>query len=99
MSEEEKAKHDVIEAVCQDEEKAYGSKLNTLKHAEQINKDITVDGKNKCMNRVSFRNKKGYTNYNSFIVNFPRDELLVDIADMGSLKGEYHYLFLCTDTF
>jgi hypothetical protein len=37
---------------------------------------------NKLMNEVSFRKKKGNTNYNSFTVNFPRDEFLVDIAEM-----------------
>ena len=49
------------------------------------------------MNRVSFRNKERYSNYNSFIVNFPRDEFLVDIAEMGYLNGESYYLFLCID--
>ena len=38
MSEEDKAKHDVIEAVFYNEEKGYGSKLNTLEHAKQMNK-------------------------------------------------------------
>ena len=37
MTEEEKAKHDVIEAVVYGDEKGYGSKLNTLKHVKQIN--------------------------------------------------------------
>ena len=51
---EEKAKHDVIEAVFYDEEKGYGSKLNTLKHGEQVNKDITIDDINKFMNEAAF---------------------------------------------
>ena len=34
MTEEEKAKHDVIEAVFYDEEKGYVSKINTLKHVK-----------------------------------------------------------------
>ena len=46
---------------------------------------------NKFMNEVSYRNKKGYSNYNSFIVNFP----MVDIAELGYLKGSYNYLFIC----
>ena len=58
-----------------------------------------MDDINKFMNKVSFRNKNGYSNYNSFIVNFPRDEYLVDIAEMGYLKGSYSYLFLCIDIF
>ena len=37
-----------------------------------------MDDMNKYMSDVSFRNKKGYSNYNSFIVNFPRDEFMVD---------------------
>ena len=36
MTEEEKAKHDVIETAFYDDEHGYGSKLNTLKHAKQI---------------------------------------------------------------
>ena len=37
------------------------------------NKNTTMDDINKFMNKVSLRNKKGYSNYNAFIVNFPRD--------------------------
>ena len=70
MSEEEKAKQDVLEAVFDDDEYGHGSKINTLKHATQINKNITTDDINKFMNTVPFRNKKGYSNHNSFIVNF-----------------------------
>ena len=33
MSEEDKAKHDIIEAVFCDEENGFGSKIKTLKHA------------------------------------------------------------------
>ena len=87
MSDEDKANQDIIESIFYDDEYGYGSKLNTLKHAREINKNITMDDINKFMNKVSFRNKKGYSNYTSFIVNFPRDEYLVDIADMGYLKG------------
>jgi hypothetical protein len=32
---------------------------------------------------VSFRNKKGHSNYNPFTVNFLGDEFMVDIAEMG----------------
>ena len=46
MSEEEKAKHDVLEAVFYDDEYGYGSKINTLNHAKQTNKDITMDDRN-----------------------------------------------------
>jgi len=41
-------------------EYGYGRKMNTSKYARQINKNITRDGINKSMNRVSFRSKKGY---------------------------------------
>ena len=54
-----------------------------------------MDDINKFMNKVSFRNKKGYNNYNPFIVNFPRDEFIVDIAELGFLNGEYKYVFIC----
>ena len=57
MTEEDKAKHDVIEAVFYDEEYGYGSNINTLNHARQINKRITMDDINKFMNKVTFRNK------------------------------------------
>ena len=97
MTEEENAKHAVIEAFFYDDEKGYGNKLNTLKHAKQINTNITMDDTNKFRNKVSFRNKKGYSNYNSCIVNFPMDECMVDIAEMGFLNGKYKYLFICTD--
>ena len=43
--------------------------------------------------------KQASSNYNSFVVNFPRDEYMVDIAEMGYLNGEYKYLFICIDTF
>ena len=99
MSEDEKAKQDVIDAVFYDDKHGYGSKLNTLKYAKQRNKHITVDDVNKCMNTVSFRNKKGYSNYNSFIANFPKDEFLVDIAEMRCLNGKYMCLFICIDLF
>jgi hypothetical protein len=59
MTDEEKSKHDVIEAVFYDDEKGYGSKLNILRHAIQINKDITMDDISKLMNKDSFRSKKG----------------------------------------
>ena len=98
MSEEDKANQDVIEAVFYDEEYGYGSKINTLKNAKRI-KNTTMDDINKSMNRVSFRNTKGYSNFNSFIVNFPRNEFMVDIAEMGYLNGEYRYIFICIDIF
>ena len=41
-----------------------------------------MDDTNKFMNEVAFRNKKGYSNYKSFIVTFPRGEFMVDIAEM-----------------
>ena len=37
------AKHDVIEAGFYDGEYVYGGKINTLKHAKQINKNIIKD--------------------------------------------------------
>ena len=49
------------------------------------------------MNRVACRHKNGYSNYNPFIVNFPRDEFMVDIAEMDYLNGAYKYLFVCID--
>ena len=58
-----------------------------------------MDDINKFMNKVSFRNQKGYRNYDSFIVNFPKDEFMVDIAEMGYLKGDYYYCFICLDIF
>ena len=51
------------------------------------------------MNKVSFRHKKGYSTYNSFIVNLPRDEHMVDIAEMRYLNGKYMYLCICIDLF
>ena len=51
------------------------------------------------MNEVSFRYRKGYGNYNSFIVNFPRDEYMMDIAEMRYLTGKYMYRFICIDIF
>ena len=99
MTEEEKAKHNVIEAVFYDEEYGYGSKINTLKYARQINKYITMDDIKKSMNKVTFRNKKGYSNYNAFTVNFFRDDSIVDIAEIGFLKGEYYYIFICIDIY
>ena len=56
-----------------------------------------MDDINKFVNKVTFWNKQGYNNCNSCIVNFPRDEFMVDIADMGYLKGSYTYLFICID--
>ena len=99
MSQEEKAKQDVIEAVFYDDEHGYGSKANTLKNAKEIDKSITMDDINKFMNKVSFRNKKGYTNYNSFVVNYPRDEFMVDLIELGFLNGDYYYCFICLDIF
>ena len=99
MSEEDKANHDAIEAVSYDEEHGYGSKLNTLTYAKQINKHITMDDINRFMKRVSFRNKKGNSNCNSFIVKSPRDEFMVDITEMMYLDGKYMYLFICIDIF
>ena len=97
MSDDETAKHDVIEAVFYDEEHGYVCKSNT--DAKHISKSSTMDDIKKFVNKVSFRNKKGYTNYNSLIVNFPRDEFLVDIAEIRFLSGKYIYLFICIDIF
>ena len=60
-----------------------------------------MDDINTCMNKVTFRNKKGYSNYNSFIVNFPRDEFLVDVAEFFFLKKMVNTIicFLCVDIF
>ena len=96
---QKKATQDVIEAVFYDDEHGYGSKQNTLKYAKEIDKSITMDDINKFMDNVSFRNKKGYSNYNSFIVNFPRDEFMVDLIELGFLKGEYYFCFVCLDIF
>ena len=52
MSDDDKARHYVIEAVFYDEEHGYGRKLNTLKHAKQINKHSNMDDINKFMNKV-----------------------------------------------
>ena len=62
-----------------------------------MNKNITMDDINRFMNKFSFRNKKGYSNYKSFIVNFPRHEFMVDKADMRYLNGKCMYLFICVD--
>ena len=43
MSVEEKAKQYVIDAVFYDDESGYGNKIDTWKHARQINKNITMD--------------------------------------------------------
>ena len=43
MTEEDKAKQDVIESVFYDDEYGYGSRLNTLKCAKTINKNNTMD--------------------------------------------------------
>ena len=64
MSEEEKAKHHASESVFYDDEYGYESNINTLKHARQINTNVTMDDINRFMTKVSFRNKKGYSNYN-----------------------------------
>ena len=53
-SEEDKAEQDKIEAVFYDDEYGYGSKLNTLKHAREMNVNILVDDINKFTNKVSF---------------------------------------------
>ena len=58
MSEEEKAKQYVIQAVFYDDEYGYGSKVNTLKYVRQIHRNITVDAINKFVNKVTIRNKK-----------------------------------------
>ena len=70
----------MIEAAFDGDGYGYGSKINTFNHAKQINKNVAIDDINKFMDKVSFRSKKGYTIYKSFIVNFPRDEFMVDIA-------------------
>ena len=57
-----------------------------MKYAKEIDKSITMDDINKFMDNVSFRNKKRYSNYNSFIVNFPRDEFMVDLIELGFWK-------------
>jgi len=49
----------------------------------------------RCINlRTKFHleTKNAYSNYNSFTVNFPRGELMVDVAEMGYLDGEYRCL-------
>ena len=52
MSDEDKAKQEIIESILYDDEYGYGSKLHTLKHAREINKDITMDDINKLMGKV-----------------------------------------------
>ena len=52
MSEEDKAKQDMIEAVFYDEEYGFGSKIKTLKHAREINENIIINDILKFMNRV-----------------------------------------------
>ena len=51
-----------------------------------LNKNITMDHINEFMNKVSFRTKKGYTNYNYFIVKSPKDEYMVDLIELGFKK-------------
>ena len=47
-----------MEQFFYDDEYGSGSKINTLKHAREISKHITMDDINRFMHRVSFRNKK-----------------------------------------
>ena len=56
--------------------------------------NIAMDDINEFMNRVSFRNKRGYSNYNSFSVNSPRDEFMVDIVEMVFLMVNTSILYL-----
>jgi len=42
MSEEDKAKQDVIESVFYDDDYGYGSKTNALRSARQMNRDIIM---------------------------------------------------------
>ena len=51
------------------------------------------------MNKVTFRNKERYINYDSFTVNSPGGEFMADITEMGYLNGEYKYLSVCIDIF
>ena len=51
MTEEDKAKQDIIEAIFYAEEYGYGNKINTLKYARQININITMDDIHKLMNK------------------------------------------------
>ena len=53
-----------------------------------------MDDINRFMNQVSFGSKKRYTNYNESIVNSPRDEFMVDIAELRYLSGKFIYLFI-----
>ena len=52
MSEEDKANQDIIEAVFYDDEYGYGSKINTLKHAREINRNMFIDDIQKFMYKV-----------------------------------------------
>ena len=104
MSEEEKAKQDLIEAALSDDEYGYGSKTNTLKHARQMHTNYYIWYKwiyeVSCRNKKVFRNYNSFiVNYNSFIVNFPRNQFMVDIAEMSSFNGEHKYLVTCIDIF
>ena len=60
-------------------------------------KYVIMDDINRFMNQVSFGSKKRYTNYNESIVNSPRDEFMVDIAELRYLSGKFIYLFIRID--
>ena len=48
-----------------------------------------MDVINTFMNQVALNDEKGYSNYNSFVVNFLRDEFMVAIAEMRYLKDKH----------
>ena len=52
MSDEDKAKQDIIESFFYDDVYGYGSTLNTLKHARGIHKNITMNDIDKFMGKV-----------------------------------------------
>ena len=73
MSEEDKANQYIIEAVFYDDEYGHGSKINTLRYARQVHKNITMDDIDKFMNQVTFRTRKGYSNYHLLLIFHARN--------------------------
>ena len=91
----------ILRIIYYDLERGYGSAKSLYEQAKEEGAVITLEEVKNFMKRQPNKQKKGYQNYNSYLVPYARAEFQIDIMDMNKFKqeGEERYAVIVIDAF
>ena len=91
----------ILSIIYYDLERGYGSAKSLYEQAKEEGAVITLEEVKNFMKRQPNKQKKGYQNYNSYLVPYARAEFQIDIMDMNKFKqeGEERYAVIVIDAF